>query len=498
MAGTRPDPALGGVPTSPTKPRSPRVKARHSTTNKPRAHVPKSKHSKPSKVSSVGTHAPVNEPPLIYGRGPFKLPVETYDCRVWARRPDRDDVLTLQEIESITWDDSSSLMTGNLTLREPEWAEKLAIRDGHLLTCEVSANRRTWEPVWTMRVYEPTKSMATKQRSFQLANDLQRLRDSTDSFKFTKGTRKGGWRGDQVMRFIFDRYGVPVAPGGLPKLRCKITNWILTDQAPLDVLHSVLMRERTVTGRKYALRLDAHGRVVLSPYSRPRQLYVLGGELLDATYATTPHERFATALTVRTDVPQVVKKDKKGRNTAAFRKIAVSVQTPNGIKLHGVVHRNVYSPDANTAREAGDEGAQFLAAVARPARQFSVSMPLMPFLRRLDAVRFSLPEEGLHQIVYVSDVSHNVGSTSNTDAVLSFDDPFTDRKIDAIVGKLSDTAVVRARKTPKSKPKKPKKPKSATARTPKPRTPKPQRPDPGLGGVPTSPTQPKPRKTGGK
>jgi hypothetical protein len=124
-------------------------------------------------------------------------------------------------------------------------------------------------------------------------------------------------------------------------------------------------------------------------------------------------------------------------------------------------------------------------------------MPLMPFLRRLDAVRFSLPEEGLHQVVYVSDVSHSVGGAASTEAVLTFDDPFTDRKIDRIVSKLSDTAVARARKTPKRKPK-PKKPKSAAVRTPKPANPANQRPDPALGGVATSPTQPKPRKTGGK
>jgi hypothetical protein len=467
-------PQLFGGATAPKAPvKTPQVKARHSKTNLPRAHIP------------VALHDPVNPPQLNYNSGPFELPTEEYEWRLWARRTDLK-ILTLDELETIQWDDAAALMTGSVTLREPEWAHEYGIIDGNQVVCEWRRFGGAWQGLWTMRVMTPTKTYETKQRTFQLANDLQRLVDSTDTFKFTTTTKTGGWRTDEIITFIFAAYGIEIAPGGLPKMAAVVTNWTAIDQRPLDVVHSALTREKNVTGIKYALRLDGQGRAVITPFTRPRNLYQLGATLIAAAYSVTRNPRFATAVTVRAETTRTAT-DASGHAKVQTSGINVSVSSPGGVKRYGFIHRNVYSPDATSTKTANDEGAMFLASVGRPVQQFQVSMRGMPELRRLNAIRFVLPAEHVSQLVYVTDANHSVtGNGYTTDVTLAFDDPYTDRIADRITAKLSDAAIIRsgtaAAATPGSTVKAPKPPHAAARAT-----------APQLFG---GPTDPPPKKTG--
>lgn len=472
MAGIKGEATLGGVPTKPVQPKpavkTTRVKARQTKKGLTRARIP------------AKLHDPVNAPPLSYKRGPFNIPVERYDFRLYAREGSK--MVTLDEIESIQWDDASAVMTGSVTLREPDPAGLAGVPDGNQVVCEYRQEGGAWTGLWTMRIVSPTKTVENKQRTYSLANDLQRLVDSTDTFKFVKGKlRPLGWRTDQAIKSIFDAYGIEIAPGGLPKMNSRITNWTLIDQHPLDVVHSALTRERNVTGIKYALRLDAQGRAVISAFKRPTQLYRLGVALMSAVYSVTRHPRFATALTVRAQTTST-SKDKKGHKKAVASKISVSMSSKGAIKRYGFVHRNIYSPDATSNATALNEGNQFLAAVAISTQQIQGSMSGMPTLRRLDAIRFDFPADKISQVVYITDASHSVGGgTYTTTFTASFDDPFVDRKIDQVVAKLADTAIIRARKAtvvPVTVPK----PSKAASRTR-------VKADPTLGSTATHPTK---------
>lgn len=440
MAGIKGPLTFDGVPTKVVQPKpvvkTARAKARHAKKGLARARIP------------AKLHDPVNAPPLAYKRGPFGIPVEHYDFRLWAREGGK--VVTLDEIEQIQWDDASAVMTGQVTLREPSPSGLAGVPDGNQVVCEYRQQGGAWEGLWTMRIVNPSKTVENGQRSYMLANDLQRLADSTDTFKFVKGKQHPlGWRTDEAIKSIFDAYGIEIAPGGLPRMNARITNWTLIDQHPLDVVHSALTRERNVTGIKYALRLDAQGRAVISPFKRPKNLYRLGVALMSAAYSVTRHPRFATALTVRAQTTATAK-DKKGHKKSIASKISVSIGDPHGgpIKRYGFIHNNVYSPDAKSRATAKEEGDQFLAAVAISTQQIQGTMPGMPLLRRLDAIRFELPVEKISQLVFITEASHAVsGGSYITTFTAAFDDPFVDRKADRIVAKLSDTAIIRGRKT---------------------------------------------------
>lgn len=482
-----PTSTLGGTPTKPSQPKPAvkptRVKARHSSRGLTRARV------KPKKGPTTRAVSLNVEPVPAYSKGPFNLPVRKYEFRLWAHLTS-GKIAALEEVEEIQWDDSSAVMTGTLNFRQPEWAAKVGLVDGNEVACEYRPEDGAWAPLWLMRVTNPAKTYETRQRTFQLANDLQRLIDSTDTFKFVKGKKKkNGWRADEVISYILRAYGVEVAPGGMPRLRSYITNWTLIDQRPLDVVKSALTRERNVTGNRYTLSLNATGQAVVSPYRRPTFLYEMGEVMLSAAYNVQRHPRFATALTVRADPVATVAKDARGHKKVSHDKIAVSLSSPGGVKRYGFVHRNVYSPDAGTDAEAREEGKQFLARVAKSTEQFPVTLPGMPTLRRLDAIRFVLPAEGLKQLVYVTDANHSVsGSGYQTTAMLAVDDPFRD-PADKVVDKLSDTAITRARKTVATKKKKaPVAPRNKTRTRVAPH-------DPALGNVRSNP--PPKKRTGG-
>lgn len=426
------------------------IKTTHATTRtkkaatkagRAHAHVKKSNWTKPTTRK-----ADASLPPLVYERGPYDIPVESYTWRFWAIRGDESKRVKVEEIEACSWDDSSAVLTGSLTFRIPEWADKLGIKSGHQIRCEVS-DGRGFEPLWTMRVDQPNSDLAARERTVNLSSELNRLSLSTDDFTYAKGKKRpGGWRVDEVIRDICARYGIAVA--ACPRMKARIKHWHLVDQAPLDVLHSALIREKKLTGRKYAVSLDWQNRLHVSSFRRPRHLWQVGPQLLAATGSETPNERFATQVTMRSDYTTQTT-DKKGNTKVRHHPMKAVVQTPRGLKLYGLIHRNVYSPDADSQAELRHEGKLFVAAVAKPTRQFSVTLPGMPHLRRLDAMRVRLPEHAVNQVVYVAEVRHDVGSSGYTSEVtLNFEDPYLDDKHTTILDKLSDTAVTRQRKDP--------------------------------------------------
>jgi hypothetical protein len=420
-------------------------------------------------------------PPLTYNVGPFRVTVDRYEFRYTVVRPNgTKDELT--EVEACDWDDSSAVWTGSLSFRQPDWMEQFAVSSGDRILAEFTKDGKTYVPAWTMRIQEPNQDVLQLATTAQLANDLVRLQTSTDDFVYAKGKKRPkGWRVDEVLRDVFTKYGVPI--GSIPVMSAYITNWHLTDQHPLDVVHSALLREKTKSGLKYAVAMDPQGRVNVHPFRRPASLLEIGPTLVAATLSHVLNERFATEVTVKADLAATQKKDKKGHKKVVHSKVKVTVRTAGGVARYGIVHRNLYSPDANTQSEARAEGNQFLVAAGRAIQSFQVTLPGMPLLRRLDAFKIVLPDLNVAQIVYATDVKHSVpsGAGYTTDAVFTFDDPFSDDKSLRILNKLSDTAISRSRTaatptTASQKPAVPKGPKS-TKTTP------PRRPD--LRGVPT-------------
>lgn len=429
-------------------PLSTRKKRARTRTGHAHSNVPSSAWNRTSKSTAL--------PPLRYDRGPFTLTLPDYVWNMHAIRGGESRLMT--EVETVTWDDASAVLTGSLTFHTPEWAQSLDLREGDRVRASWSDDGGVnFTPCWTMRIAQPNSDLGTRTRTWNLVSDLNRLAQSNDDFVYAAGKdHKGGWRVDEIIHAICDQYGIVVQ--SCPVMTTKIKKWHLRNQAPIDVIHSALIREKNKTGRRYAVSMDWQERLWVKPFSRPRSLLEIGPQIIAATGSTQLDPRFATALTVRTGYGvKVVVLDKKGHKKPQFKDLAVNVPSRAGISQYGYVHRNVYSPDANSNDQAAKEGKLFLAAVAKPKRSFTVTLPGVPWLARLDAFHVVIPSEGISQIVYVSDARHNLdaGSGYTVESVLDFQDPFGDDRTLKILDKLSDVAVARRRKPPAVKPTKP-------------------------------------------
>jgi len=331
-----PPPVVGGV----TTPTPTRTKHRKTKTGRNRSHVAAKKWTTGSKNWSL--------PPVVYSRGPFTLAIDLYRFRFWGIRGDESNVVLLTEVESAMWDDASAVMTGSLTYMTPDWAKRLHLKEGHKIRCEWSDDYGAhYHPLWTMRLDAPSADLMLHERTANLVSDLNRLSQSDDDFVFAKGKRRPrGWRADKAIRFILNKYGFELA--SCPVMKTHITNWHLTDVHPLDVIHSILLRERNMIGNSYGISMDWRERVHIRPVKRPSSLLVIGPQLLAATYSAVHNPRFATAVTARADAGAFSTADAKSHRKVTYSKLAATKQSHAGVKLYGYIHRNVYCASSDT------------------------------------------------------------------------------------------------------------------------------------------------------
>lgn len=400
-----------------------------------------------------GSHAKATvDPPLVFDLGPYKIPVINYDWRFIGERSDGTTV-ELVETTNVTWDDSSAVLTGAITFQTPEWAARSGLVEGNHVQAQVSVDEgRHWSPVWRMQLVQPNRDFVGQSMTGNLANDLNRLATSVDTFPFAKGKgHPADYTVQEAIRKICEKYGIFIR--SMPIMTTTLKGWHrLIDQHPLDVIHSALLREKNATGIKYAVMMDAYSQLLITPYRRTRTMYQIGPALIGATLSTQLDSRFATDMTVSTDPVYSYSVDKKGHITRTVSsKLGVQITSPTGQQVYGYVHRNVYSPDATTRKKLTDEGKLFMHSIANPIRQWTVTMPGMPFLRRLDAMEIVMPQWGTSQVVWVSDARHTVDGSSGyqTELTLVYDDPYLDNWKLAIQAKLSETAQARNRKLPK-------------------------------------------------
>jgi hypothetical protein len=387
-------------------------------------------------------------------------------------------------VESIQWTEpaDSAITRGSITFREPGYRRRpFNIGAGHeiILLCSVLGNGRFVE-LWRMRIYDPNHEISSGTRTFSLANDLQRLALSEDDFKYRKGKKKPrGWLVHEVIRDVCRRYRVRIGQITATRHRIKNRTWHEVD--PLTVLNDVLRAERVNTGRRLMIRMT-RGRLTVIPRKRSAELLLLGPTIIEAALRQSMREGFATALTVRGKTTTLRGRDQKdSHHRHRHRKINVKVLNAAAINRYGFIHRIVYAPDADSPAEARTLGRRYMARKARPIRDLTISHPGIPTLRKGVSIRVTLPQAGLKQIIFVSEITHNLSRADYTmDVTLGFDDPYVDEKPLRVFESLDDVAVRRGRPSPKKKKPKPKlktdrqKQKSDTGPSP-----------PSLGGVAT-------------
>lgn len=380
---------------------------------------------------------------------PMALGMEEY--RVYATRPS-GRIRIDEMVEGFTYNEpaDSPITTGELMFREPGYRNSLFnIGRGNKIRVDVSLKGDgKFIEFFTQRITEANHTVSSGVRTFPMADDLALLQASEDDFKYKKGKAKPrGWLVHEAVRDVCKRFGVKI--GKLAATKHRIKNYVRTEVDPLSVITDFYLAERTNTGRRFTMKWKKD-KLNIEPLKRSAALIELGPELMEAVLRESPEEGWATAVTVRGRNEMLKGKDSKGRRRVSQKKISVKVKNAAAIKKYGYVHRIVYAPDADTPGEARALGQRHIAKKAKPQRALSLTIPMIPTLHKGDAIRLGLPEVGLKQIVYVSEVTQSVSSGSaTTEASVIFTDPYVNEKELRVFETLDAAAKVRARPAPK-------------------------------------------------
>lgn len=364
-------------------------------------------------------------------------------------RPDYGNVVVDDLVQQVEWRDEGSsydqgvdlnaipILRGSLTLIKPDHDGPNKLRhifNGHRLRCEVFWGSK-WRPLWEMRMDTDETQLASAEWRFDLADDFTLLALTNVSARYKKGksNHRLGWFYHEIIRDLCRTYGIPV--GQLARGTHRITSFTDTDQPLLLVLTDVLQREVAATGRNYVMRWgpDSKGRYALNitPLRRNPILYTLSDQIRDATLAR--HRRATLATTV-----EATGAAKKGKGKGKSRqRIKVLVTDAAGFKRYGFIKRKITLPgNIDSVSAARAYARRSLAKGLTPIRLIDNVMHTgIPDVRRGDAVRVSIPDEGYvgaDGIVFVSSVTHSYGNGDYTMTLtLSFIDPQDPAKLKA-------------------------------------------------------------------
>jgi hypothetical protein len=350
----------------------------------------------------------------------------------------------LEDVLSCSWDDATAILTGSLTLALPRYGgvqktPEQRLEKGDQVACYVSMHGEPYRYVWTMRVFRPEYHAADHQRSFELMNDLEMLRQSEDNFRFKAKDRRHphGWTGPQIIRDVCRRYAIPI--GGIYGSSKSLTKGARISAAnPLEAIRQVVTREKKRHGRRVFIRWY-RGRLYVLPLRRSRDLLTMGPTLIDAVLGSELEEEFASAITIR---------------SVAKEKLHLRLESKVSQRLYGYVHKKVWSADAKTPAALRKEGMAYLRAAAKPKQTLTMTHAGIPFLRRGDAIRVELGDRAMRrQILWVSHVTHQAQPDGySMEVEMTFEDPFISRRGQSVLQKLKasrdDAVANRARLDP--------------------------------------------------
>jgi hypothetical protein len=361
-------------------------------------------------------------------------------------------------ITAVRWDDTGMELTGTLEGQAP--LRELEFHDGDRVRCEWAPTadapfRRLWTLALTAGSGEGiSRTLEADATSGTLASTLGRYRAMTMDFSYRKDKRHPhGWTADQIARDVAKRVGMPL--GKIARGTHRIKNLVRRNADPVDVILVAYRQEREATGRRFFAAWA--GRLNMTVLTRSRYLLELLPVLLSGEYTERRRSDFATVLDVRVSA-------KAGKKT---KKIKTRVTDKAGVKQYGQVVRSESPKNVDSVAEARKWGRANLQQRQAAKRELTITVPLMPLIRRGDALRVNVPSEpDLRQIVFVRSAAHEwTAGQGQTTLVVRFDDPFVDKRAAKSSKAKSEKARKRGKKAPKSATKvKPPAPKKAARR----------------------------------
>lgn len=314
-------------------------------------------------------------------------------------------------IEGADWVDDSQtpVLTGTVTLRKPDAPQqsRLRVDDGHQIRCEVLW-QGTWREVWTMRVWQPDLTLPDRAWTFQVYDDLyllQQTRTDLDYKRTKSGPHANGWRADEVVTDLAQRFRFKV--GSLVKGSFRIRNLALADNVSIySAIKSAYQHEADHSGRSFLIRWR-NGALHVTTVDDESVPYVFAHQMTNISLRRERKESFATALTMHGKSGSGKKKSK----------MKVTVVNEAAVKQFGYIHKLKTSTNADNTDELRRQGKRLLAARCYRPRVVSFDHPGVAFLRSGDALQVSVPDEGLvgrEGICFARTVSHSLSAGNYT------------------------------------------------------------------------------------
>jgi hypothetical protein len=352
------------------------------------------------------------------------------------------EIVELRHVESATWDDTNAIEMGTLTFREPTFDDDptpVPVQ-GDRVICQANEGGG-WREVWMMRVYKPQLAAENRQYTYNLANDLDLLRQSQGYFKYVGDkAHPRGWYGHEIIADVCEKFHIPV--GALYRGTKRRQRLIIPSGqnalgsagiSPLEVIRNQVKWEVRHGGPRLVVSFQG-GKLYVLPLRRSRHLLQLGPTLTQAAFSSELPAEFGSAVIVRGIVPELFPGGNK-------QKGHVKLESAASRKRFGYVQRVVFSPDATTDADLRKEGLAYLTVIARPIKHLTMTHQGMPFIRRGDAIQLALGNEGIRrQVVWVYEATHELTADGYTmQLTVIFDDPYIDFRAEKLIFKLKGT-----------------------------------------------------------
>lgn len=322
-------------------------------------------------------------------------------------------------LTAVRWDDTGMELTGSLEAQAP--LSVLRIADGDRLRCDYSPSADApFSRLWTLAVAAGDQGIARtfedESTSADLESTLPRYRANAMDFSYRRDkAHPKGWRCDQIVKDVARKAGLPL--GKIAKGTHHITNLVRRNADPVDVILIAYRQEREATGRRFFITWN--GRINITVLTRSKYLLELLPVITSGVYSETRREDFATVLDVRISA-------KKGKRTT--RKVHTRVVDKTAVRQYGRIIKSVSPKGVDNEVEARRWGRESLKRRLTAKRELTITVPLMPTIRRGAAIRINWSEKGLQQVVYVRSASHEwLGGSGSTTLTLRFDDPFENK-----------------------------------------------------------------------
>lgn len=341
-------------------------------------------------------------------------------------------------VTSVSWDEESVTLTGQMSVRAPHQMEKrdigFTVNDGNIVRLDCYYGGK-WRVVWQMRVRSPNDNVGTREGAFALVDDSALAGASKGDFKYKREKKKRpkGWKCHQIVIDVCREYKIPL--GHIAKGTKDITDLVMNDASPLEVIAAAYKQEREYTGTRFVFHWRS-GKLHITKLRRNAALLALKEQITSATVTRSRGDKFFTAMDLTASL-----KDGKRKH----KKIEATIVAGGPARRYGLIRiKHRLEKKVKSRAEMVTIGKRIMARSIKKKTRPTISLSHrgVPWIRRGDAIFVNLPEYGFtpkprsvppfkggsYNLLFIKEAHHTIDSGGHMmDLEFQTDDPVAEQ-----------------------------------------------------------------------